>query len=322
MDGLTLGPTFAEILEAQRRIGSAVRRTPIERSSWLSQIAGHDIFLKLECWQPTRSFKVRGAANAIGILREGDEPKPIVTASAGNHGQAVALAARDAGMRATIFVPNNAPEMKKARIRSFGAELNDDSASYDDAEVAAMVFAADTDASFVHAYSDRAVVAGQGTAGVEIFEEIPDIANVIVPIGGGGLIAGVGIAARALAPRTRVIGVQSTETAAMHAAFEKGAVVEVPVPPTIADGLAGQVDEISFSRARPVVDQIVLVEEDTIRHAIRQLFLNDGIVAEGAAATAAAAIIAGSLSIDGPTVLIITGGNIDAQRFAGILASA
>ena len=315
----SLGPLLQEIYDARRRIGSVARRTPLDRSLFLSEMTGHDVYLKLECWQRTRSFKMRGAYNAIAALSADQRAHGLVTASAGNHGQAVALAAREVGARATIFVPETAPATKKSRIRSFGATLNDDSPHYDDAEVAARAYAERAGATFVHAFSDRAVVAGQGTVGLEILEDMPDVRDVIVPVGGGGLIAGIGIAIKAASQDVRVIGVQSDATASMYAAFRAGRVEELPIGPTLADGLAGCVDELSYVRARNVVDEMLLVEESAIPEAIRRLFNADGIVVEGAAAVPAAAIMTGVLEVRGPTVLVVTGGNIDAVRLAEIL---
>lgn len=316
-----LGPTLNEIYQARARIMGVARRTPLDRSMWLSDAVGHDVYLKLENWQRTRSFKMRGAFNAVSSLDEEARARGLVTASAGNHGQAVALAAREVGAKATIFVPVTAPETKKARIRSFGAELNQESPHYDAAQVAAREFAEKTGATFVHAFSDRAVVAGQGTVGLEILEDLPNVKNVVVPVGGGGLIGGIGIAIKSADPSIRVIGIQSTQTPAMYNAFEHGKLVDCPIGPTLADGLAGQVDDTSFARAREVVDEMFLVAEEEIPAAIRSLYKVDGIIAEGAAATAVAAISAGVLKLDGPSVLVITGGNIDAERFGSIISS-
>jgi threonine dehydratase len=313
-----LGPTLNEIYQARQRIRGVAHRTPLERSSWLSELAGCDVYLKLESWQRTRSFKIRGAYNAIASLAPEQKARGLVTASAGNHGQAVALAAQLIGARATIFVPGNAPEMKKRRIRAAGAVLDTDCDDYDDAERAAAEYASRTGACFVHSFSDRAVVAGQGTIGLEILEDLPHVHNVIVPVGGGGLIAGIGSAIKAASPAIRVIGVQSTETRAMYDAFEAGRPVPCPITPTLADGLAGQVDEVSYARARTVVDQMVLVEEAAIPDAIRALY-GDGVTAEGSAAVGVAALARRTVTIDGPAAVVVTGGNIDAQRFAAIL---
>jgi threonine dehydratase len=314
-------PTPADIGEARGRIAGVVRRTPLEQSVWLSELTGHDVYLKLECWQRTRSFKMRGAANAVSTLSAEARARGLVTASAGNHGQAVALAARATGAKATIFVPSNAPEMKKNRIKSFGATLRDDEPTYDDAEVAAEEFAAATGATLVHGFADAAVVAGQGTIGLEILEDLPNVRDVIVPVGGGGLIAGIGIALQSSGKEIRLLGVQSTETTAMFDAFQVGRSVECTITPTLADGLAGCTDDVSYQRARRVVDELLLVKEAALPAAIAALYRFDGVVAEGAAATAVAAIVEQIVEVRGPTVLVITGGNIDAARLAGILAN-
>ena len=314
-----LGPTLGEIYQARRRIMGIARRTPLDRSFRISELAGYDVHMKLEAWQRTGSFKMRGAYNAVATLAPDLRARGLVTASAGNHGQAVALAAREVGARATIYVPANAPETKKRRIHAFGASMNTDCADYDEAQVAAEEFAQRTGATFVHAFSDRAVVAGQGTVGVEILEDMPHVRTVIVPVGGGGLIAGIGVAIKAANPAARVIGVQSTRTPAMYEAFQAGRPVHCPVEPTLADGLAGQIDEPSFGRAQAVVDEMVLVPEEKIPAAVRALY-HDGIIGEGGAAVAVAALTEGLVQADGPTVVVITGGNIDAGRFAAILA--
>ena len=315
-------PTLHDIYEARRRIAGVVRRTPLELSLFLSERTGHEVYLKLECWQRTRSFKLRGAFNAVASLTPQERARGLVTASAGNHGQAVALAARETGARATIFVPDNAAETKKARIRAFGATLQQGTASYDEAEVAAREFAQRTGAVFVHAFSDAPVVAGQGTVGLEILEDLPQVREVVVPVGGGGLVAGVGIAMKSTDGAIAVTGVQSSATRSMYDAFAAGHVTETILEPTLADGLAGCVDEISYGRARQVVDRMVLVDETALPSAIRALYHHDGLIAEGAASTSIAAVLEGAITVSGPTVLLVTGGNIDAQRFAHILASS
>jgi len=311
-----------EIERARRRIEGVVYRTPLERSDWLSKLAGVPVHLKLECWQRTRSFKIRGAYNAVSMLGPGDRARGLVAASAGNHGQGVALAARELGARAVIFVPASAPETKKSRIRALGAELRMVEGIYDDAEAAALTFARERNAAFIHPFSDPAVVAGQGTVALEILEQMPDVEAMVVPVGGGGLCAGIGIVAKSLGNgRIRVIGVQSDATPAMHAAFEAGAVVGTEPGQTLADGLAGGVEPVSYGRARNVVDEMRLVPEAGIATAIRELYRRDGVVAEGAAAVPIAALQSGMLVPTGPLVLVISGGNIDGSRLASILGS-
>jgi threonine dehydratase len=321
LSSLPAGPSLADITEASRRIAGFAHRTPLERSAWLSKHAGHDVYLKLECWQRTRSFKARGAYNALAALPAELRERGLVTASAGNHGQAVALAASVIGARAIVFVPATAPEVKKERIRSFGAELRDHEPDYDSAEAAAEQFARAQGMTFVHAYSDPAVVAGQGTIGLEILDDLPSVQCVIVPVGGGGIISGMGLVLKNAASAVLVLGVQSDKTTAMYDAFQAGRTVDSPIPPTLADGLAGKTDEISYQRAQCVIDQLLLVDESGIAPAIRGLYRYDGIVAEGAGAVGVAALLQNRVALQGPTVLVVTGGNIDAARLSGILSS-
>jgi threonine dehydratase len=312
-------PSVDDVIAAARRIADFVQRTPLERSHLLSDGAGTDVHLKLECWQRTRSFKVRGAHNAIALLDCPDRARGLVTASAGNHGLAVAVAARALKARATVFIPRDAPATKRSRILRLGAAVQDDARDYDEAERLAQGFARRTGAIFVHAFSDPAVVAGQGTVALEILDELPSVRDVIVPVGGGGLAAGVGIVVRSLAPATRVVGVQSTQTRAMYEAFRANRVVDVPVVPTLADGLAGCTDEAAYGMVRDVLDDIVLVEEAEIAEAIRELYAEEGVVAEGAGAVAVAAVLSGRIRPLGPAVVLVTGGNIDGARLAGLL---
>lgn len=314
-------PTVRDILEARRRIDHFARRTPLQPSDWLAELAGCPVHLKLECWQRTNSFKARGAYNAVAMMDEETRGRGLVTASAGNHGQAVALVAREFGVPADIFVPADAPATKQDRIRAFGAELHTVDGFYDEAAEAAHEFSETEGAYYLHAFADPAVVAGQGTVGLEIVETLPSVRTVIVPVGGGGLIAGIGRALRGLAPDARLIGVQSDATYSMHAAFEAGRVVETVVGRTLADGLAGEVVEESYRRARAVADEMRLVEESRLPSAIRSLYRRDGVVAEGAGATGPALIQQGDIELEGPVVIVISGGNIDAEKLAVILGS-
>lgn len=322
MSRAEMSPDVRALYEARERVNRVARHTPLQQSLWLSELAGCDVYLKLECWQRTNSFKMRGAYNAVASLDDATRERGLVTASAGNHGQAVALAARLHGASATIFVPKNAPETKKARIRGFGAELREIDGIFDDAAEAARAFSDDTGAYYVHAFVDPAVVAGQGTVGLEIIEDLPNVREVVVPVGGGGLIAGVGIALKSITgDSTRIIGVQSTETSSMFAAFEAGKVVETRIGDTLCDGLAGEVERASFERARPVVDAMHLVDEEDVAPAIRALYHRDGVVAEGAGAVGVAALLAGVLELEGPTAIVISGGNIDVGNLARIFTS-
>lgn len=310
-----------EVRRAHDRVRDVVRRTPLERSRWLSGRVGAPVHLKLECWQRTHSFKIRGALNAVRALDEESRGRGLVTASAGNHGQAVALAAELTGATATVFVPRSAPEAKKSRIRQYGAELREVDGSYDDAAARATAHAQHTGATLVHPFTDPRVVAGQATAALEILEDLPDVRTVVVPVGGGGLAAGAGIVVRAMAPDARVVGVQSTATHAMHAALEAGRVVPTPVVPTLCDGLAGEVEPATFGAAQSLLDAVVLVEEAAVAPAIRHLYRREGLVAEGSGAVGVAALLEGLIPAEGPTAVIISGGNIDAATLADILAA-
>jgi len=311
------GLVASDIEAARRRIRDEVWLTPAERSSWLSELVGTDVYLKFECWQRTGSFKVRGAFNAVAVLERSLRTTGVVTASAGNHGQAVALAASRSGIRCRVFVPADAPESKKARIRDFGAELDDTSASYDEAEDVAMAHAGRSGFRFLHPFSEPHVVAGQGTVGLEILEQVPAVRTVVVPVGGGGLAAGIGLALEG--PGVRVTGVQSERTRNMHDALEAGRIVDVPVVPTLADGLAGRTDATALDRVARWVDGVSLVDERSIAEAVRGLFGHHGAVAEGAGAVGVAAMLADKIRIDGPAVVVISGRNIDPDRLARIL---
>jgi threonine dehydratase len=309
---------------AAERIAGRVRRTPLEAAPWLTEVAGAAVYLKLECWQPTRSFKVRGAWNAVLALGAEAVRRGVITASAGNHGQAVALAAAGVGAAATVYVPAGAAAAKTRRIRRLGAALVEVEGSYDDAEAAALAGASETGGIFVHPCADAGVAAGQGTVALEVLEALPDAETLVVPVGGGGLLAGAGAvmkgAAGAGRPR-RVVGVQSDRTQGMWAAFAAGRVVPVPVEATLADGLAGQVAAVNHEACAAVTDELLLVDETAIAGAIRALWEEAGVVAEGSGAVGVAAVLAGRVRGAGPIVVVVTGGNIDGARLAPILGA-
>ena len=313
---------LADLVRAHDRLRGVAYSTPLVHSAWLSEEAGVAVHLKLECWQRTRSFKFRGAYNAVAALDPAVRSRGLVTASAGNHGLALALAARLHGAAATVFLPAATPKVKKDRIRRYGGEIREVDGIYDDAAAAARAHAEASGAWFLNAFADPDVVAGQGTVGLEIVDALPDVRHVLVPVGGGGLAAGVGIAVTERdAMAARVLGVQSTATTAMHAAFEAGRVVAVDDPrETLCEGLAGETEQVAYERARPVMDGIHLVEEDRVASAIRALYRNEVIVSEGSGAVGVAAVLAGDLRLEGPTAVIITGGNIDPSTLARILS--
>jgi len=312
-------PVLDDVEAAAERIAGHIWPTPVERSAWLSDAAGADVYLKYECWQRTGSFKCRGAFNAVARLSAPERDRGLVTASAGNHGQAVALAAATFGARCTVFVPRTAPAAKKDRIAGSGATVSDDHETYDDAEDAAIEYAALSGSTFVHAFSDFDVVAGQGTVGLEIMRQIPGVRTIITPVGGGGLASGIGIATRHA--DIGLIGVQSELTRNMHDALAAGRLVDCPVVPTLADGLAGRTDAISVRRLGHFMDRVELVGEHEIAAAIRGLFRHHNVVAEGAGAVGVAAVSDGRIDAGGPIAVVVSGRNIDVDRFGSILAS-
>ncbi len=316
-------PTPAEIFEARRRIAGALYRTPLEPSPWLSRVAGCDIHLKLECWQRTRSFKARGALNAVASLPPEERRRGLVTASAGNHGQGVALAAQIYGVPCTIFVPEQASPLKVGRMMALGAEVRHAGAHYDEAAEIAEAHARAGGAYYVHAFSDPAVVAGQGTVGLEILEDLPAVGEVVAPVGGGGLIGGMCTVLRASNPDVALHGVHTPPTSSMYESFRAGRAVATGLgESTLADGLHGGVDTPSYERAKSLGVAMHLVAEDALPDAIRGLYREHGVVAEPSAAVGVALVLSGAVPLRGPGAIVITGGNIDPGKLASFLSGA
>jgi threonine dehydratase len=300
-----------------------VLRTPLRRSDWLSDIVGSDVFLKLETLQPTFSFKIRGALNAvIGIVEQTGASRPrLVTASAGNHGQALASAARMAGLQLTVYVPATAPRAKKETIRRMGAQLID-CASYDEAESRAKEHAASGSALFISPYSHPDVIAGAGTIALEILEQEPAIDAIVVPVGGGGLVSGIAVATKGAGHHSEVVGVEVEASCPFHQGLAAGRIVQIEVGRTLADGLSGNLDPdtITFDLIRAYVDRMVVVQEDHVRGAVTGVLRNERVVAEGAGATAVAAISGGVLDVkERRTAVILSGANIDAEVLASLI---
>ena len=308
--------TFPDILHARQRIAAHLKPTPLEASERL----GKNVWFKLENLNPTRSFKIRGALNAMLSLSEEEKARGIVAASAGNHAQGVAYAARLSGVNARVVMPNNAPERKIKGTQRLGAEVLVYGETYDDAENHARKLQSQLDMTFVSPYNDRQVVAGQGTIGLELFDELPGLERVIVPTSGGGLLAGIGLVCKTFNPQVEIIGVQSVATPAMHNFFYD---TDYPQRKTIADGLSGEIENgsITFKLCKTYVDQIVLVEEPEIEEAVRWMLRTHNWVIEGAAAVAVAAVLTGAIQDDArQTALIISGANIDYGKLKRLLA--
>ena len=307
--------SLADVMGAADRIRPFIVRTPLERSVELSALCGVDVWLKFECFQSTGSFKLRGALNALLLLDEDTRQQGVITASAGNHGLGVARAAALAGVPATVLVPETASRAKVEALQHSGAELIQFGATYDDAEREGRRLANARGLWFVSAYNDPAVVAGGGTIALEVVESMPTPGALLVPAGGGGLIGGIGVAAHGVDPGIVVQGVQSVASPALHAALAAGALVDVEVHPSVADGLAGNVEpgSITLDLLKQHVREVMLVEETEITGAMRWLLEHEHVLVEGAAAVGVAVLLGGWRPLAGPVAVLLTGRNVAAS---------
>lgn len=317
--------TLQDILKAKKAIAAYAKQTPLIKSEYLSKLCQADIYLKLENLQPTHSFKMRGVMNKLLNLTAEEKAKGVVTASAGNHGQAVAFGAKELGFSAKIVVPTNTPQVKVEGIKRWGAELLLFGANYPESEAKAKQLAQESGRLYISPYNDQYIIAGHGTAGIEILEQQPNIDVVVVPVGGGGLISGIGIAIKSLKPTVQVIGVQSKAVPIMYESLRAGRIV----PPhrheanTLAEGLSGGIESgsITFGIAQEFVDRVVLVREETIKKAIYLLCKEEGQVVEGSGVTGVAMLMENSEAFVGKSVaLVVTGGNIDESLLKSIIA--
>lgn len=316
-------PLPAAILAARQRIAGVVAPTPLEPSAPLSALTGAEVWLKLECAQTTGSFKLRGAANA---LLDRAERGPVVACSAGNHALGVAHAAAQLGIAATLVLPANASPAKIAALRRYPAQLALHGASYDEAETEALRLARTERLHFVSPYNDPAIIAGQGTVAVETLERLPAAAALIVPVGGGGLISGVALWARAVNPAIRIIGVQPAVSAVMAASLQAGRIVTLPDAPSLADGLAGGIAAaaITFPIIQRRVDAMLTVSEAQIAAAMAWLLDTHHLAVEGSGAVGVAALLAGMLpDLAGqPVVALITGRNVATRALLEVWQAA
>jgi threonine dehydratase len=311
--------TLDDVERARERLRPHLPPTPLRRSFAVRDRAVH---LKLECWQPTGSFKVRGATAHLAALAADRQTAGVVAASAGNHALGVAFAASvtGGGIPVALFVPENAPRTKLEKLRSFPVTVRLVGATYDDAHAAALEHARRTGASYLHAYDDPLTAAGQGTVGLEILEQLPDVGAIVVPVGGGGLIAGLAVAVKALRTDVRIVAVQPQASPALSESLRRGRpLLDYPARPTLADGLAGGIGEIVFAH-RHLIDQVVNVTEAAMEDAIVALLASDQVVAEASGAAGVAAL-PGIEADRRPVVVVVTGGNIDAPVLARLLAS-
>jgi threonine dehydratase len=314
--------TFQHILVARDRIAGKIAATPAVASVTLSERLDVPVYLKLEHRQTTGSFKLRGASNAIAWLDAEDRKRGVVAASTGNHGRALSFAARLEGMRAVICMSKLVPANKVEEIRRLGAEIRIVGNSQDDAQVEVERLVAEEGLVMVPPFDHPAVIAGQGTLGLEIVSAVADVATVLVPLSGGGLAAGIAAAVKGARPNTRIIGVSMQRGAAMKASLDAGRPVQVEEMPTLADSLGGGIgldNRLTFSMCRDLLDDVVLLSEAEIAAGITHAYSQEREIVEGAGAVGIAALLAGKVKPRGPVVLVLSGRNIDMGRHRDIV---
>lgn len=300
--------TLEMIKDARKAMEHVIQRTPLVTSNRLSP----NLFFKAENTQRTGSFKLRGAYNRIRLLNEEEKKHGVIACSAGNHAQGIALAATKQGIRSIVCMPDGAPIMKKEATMNYGAEVVLISGGYDNAAKDAERLSKENNYTFIHPFDDPYVIAGQGTIGLEILEEYPEVEQVLVPVGGGGLISGIAIAIKSLKPECKVIGVEPSKVASMSKSLEANRIVTIPNDISIADGLHVLTPgKLTFQIIKKYVDKVVTVDEMMISAAVTALLVCPKLVAEGAGATATAAFMYGDIDRSKKTVSIVSGGNVD-----------
>lgn len=312
--------TLADVKQAHHAMYDVIHHTPLDQSTTFSQMAGYDVYLKLENLQKTGSFKIRGAYNKIYSLEAEEKAKGVIAASAGNHAQGVAYAARMAGIKATIVMPEVAPLAKIMATRGYGAEVILHGMGYDDAFQKAQEIEQEQGQTFIHAFNDHQVIAGQGTIGLEILEELEDVSAIVVPVGGGGLIAGIALVVKELAPHVKIYGVQAQGAPAMYMSKKAHMRKTTPDAMTIADGIAVKVPgDLTFSIIDRYVDEIVVVDDEAIASTILMMLERAKMMVEGAGAVGLAAILNHKIPGRGKVVNVVSGGNVDVNFISRII---
>jgi threonine dehydratase len=302
----------AAVREAAERLAGVLQPTPVERSRALSEVLGGDVVLKCENLQRTGSFKLRGAYNRIALLDADERARGVVCASAGNHAQGVALGSALQEVDATVFMPVSAPLPKVAATGAYGAAVELVGESFSESLAAALAYAEERGKVFVHPFDHPDIIAGQGTLALELLGQVPELATVLVPVGGGGLVAGMAVALREARPDVRIVGVQAAGAASFADSLAAGAPTALPVVDTIADGIAvNRPGEVTLAHVAELVDDVVAVEDDVIARAVVLLLERAKLVVEPAGAVAVAAVLAGVVDVAAPAVAVLSGGNID-----------
>jgi len=316
-------PTLRDLQLARRRLAGLVRRTPLVDSPSLSGRNGVPVRLKLENLQETGAFKLRGATNRLLRLSDAERARGVVTVSTGNHGRAVAFAARRLGLPAVVCLSELVPENKRAAIRALGAELRVTGRSQDEAEEEANRLVRDKGLVYVPPFDDPDVIAGQGTLGLELVEDFPEVEEVLVPLSGGGLIAGVALAVKGSLPDARIVGISMERGPAMYHSLQAGRPVAVEEEASLADSLGGGIgldNRYTLPLVRDLVDEVVLLSESEIAAGMRHLFREERLVTEGGAAVGVAALLAGKAGGEGrTTAVVVSGGNVDMDAFLAVV---
>ena len=318
--------TLQDIKNAKETIKDIVKQTDILESAKLSAMTGANVFYKCENLQKTGSFKVRGACNKIANLTEEEKANGVIASSAGNHAQGVALGAKMTGINATIVMPDTAPLAKVTATKGYGAEVVLNGLVYDDAYAKAVEIQKETGATFLHPFNDKYVIAGQGTIGLEILEQLDGkVDTILCPIGGGGIIAGIAVAAKGINPNIKIVGVQTANIPSMQESMKNGEVTTAFKSTTIADGIAVKTPgDVTFEIINELVDEVVVVEEDEIAQGMLFLMENQKVVAEGAGAVTTAALLSGKYvpKKDENVVCVISGGNVDVNTLYRVIGTA
>lgn len=306
--------TLRDLYRARHNIAPVALRTPLVRSLVLEQHAGIPVYIKLESMQLTGSFKLRGATNKMYTLSDKERARGVITVSSGNHGRAVSYVAGQTGIDATVCLADNVPANKVEGIKRYGAQVVVAGSNYDETTEQAFAIQAERDLTFVHPFDDPAVIAGQGTIGLELLEDLPEMETVVVPLSGGGLISGIALALKSASPSIRVVGVSMTRAPVMYHSLQARRIVSMEEEPTLADALVGglgDVNEYTFEMCRRLLDDVVLVSEEEIAQAMALILKSHHLVVEGGGAVGIAALINGKIKTNGPAVVVVTGRNVD-----------
>lgn len=309
---MSMRPTAADFTAVRERIAPFIHETPVHTCATIDAMTGRKVFFKCELFQRMGAFKMRGAANFISLMTPEERGRGVVAHSSGNHAQAVALAARLFGVEATIVMPENAPAVKRAATEAYGARVVPCGNTVADRERMAEELLRESGAVFIHPYDDERIIMGQGTTGLEFLRQVPELDTLLVPVSGGGLISGVALAAHALNPGLRIIGVEPELADDAAASYAAGSLVRKPAGDTIADGLRANLSERTFAVMREHVERVETVSEEAIRRAMRLLWERAKLMAEPSAAAALAPLLDGGTPIPGERVgVILSGGNVD-----------